>query len=246
MKQSDPPTSRSDIEFLTSAAETRHRIRELRETTNAPGMDADNAVQLTAAHEPDVFSTRNALLRAAAHVFAEHGLRAASVRQIAAEAGVNNTLITYHFGSKEKLWFAVVGWLFDEVAKGAASRKFDLSGPDLREQFRTHLKDMLIYSPVKVMLSRIITKEPSAGIAQSVRNEKLPAVYAGAKAYFNNVHELGIATRLTGEQMFQVFSPIIHWWLTAPHDVELIKGEAPGNDEAAQRQADLLFQLFVD
>ena len=85
------------------------------------------ASRLTEAHEPRSFNARNALLRGAANVFSEHGLKGSTVRQIAAEAGVNNTLITYHFGTKEKLWIEVVSWLLDEERK-AGDRSFDPSG----------------------------------------------------------------------------------------------------------------------
>ena len=52
-------------------------------------------------------STRERILDAAEMLFAEDGLHAVSVRQIAAAAGVPIGLITYHFVSKEGLYRAV-------------------------------------------------------------------------------------------------------------------------------------------
>ena len=201
------------------------------------------ATRLTEAHEPRSFNARNALLRGAANVFSEHGLKGSTVRQIAAEAGVNNTLITYHFGTKEKLWIEVVAWLLDEERK-AGDRSFDPSG-DLRAQFRQHLRNSFTYTPTQVVLAKILSKEPSSGVAQTVKGDKLPAVFAQARRYFDRVHELGIATRLTGEQMFHIFSATKYWWLTAAFDVELVTGEPPHTDKAAKRQADLLYELFT-
>jgi AcrR family transcriptional regulator len=43
------------------------------------------------------------ILRAAEHLFAEHGYSGASLRSIMAEAGVNTAAIHYHFGGKEDL-----------------------------------------------------------------------------------------------------------------------------------------------
>jgi AcrR family transcriptional regulator len=52
--------------------------------------------------------TRNKLLDAAGQVFAEHGFKAATVREICALANANVALVNYHFGDKEKLYEAVL------------------------------------------------------------------------------------------------------------------------------------------
>jgi len=48
------------------------------------------------------------LLKAGQSAFARHGFEGASLRQIAAAAGVNPALAAHHFGSKEALWEAVI------------------------------------------------------------------------------------------------------------------------------------------
>jgi len=52
--------------------------------------------------------TRQRLLEAAGEVFAEHGFRAATVRDICQRANVNIAAINYHFGDKERLYAAVL------------------------------------------------------------------------------------------------------------------------------------------
>ncbi|AXQ29639.1 DUF1956 domain-containing protein [Solimonas sp. K1W22B-7] len=61
---------------------------------------------MTAAAVPD--TTRQALLDAAAPVFAEQGFQLARVRDIATRAGANLAAINYHFGSKEALYVEVL------------------------------------------------------------------------------------------------------------------------------------------
>ncbi len=58
-------------------------------------------------------SSREAILDAARHLFAEHGYDGASLRAIAAEAGVDAALVVHFFGSKAKLLTASVRWPFD-------------------------------------------------------------------------------------------------------------------------------------
>jgi AcrR family transcriptional regulator len=48
------------------------------------------------------------ILEAAEELFAEHGFDGTSVRALAAKAGVNVAMISYYFGSKEKLFEALV------------------------------------------------------------------------------------------------------------------------------------------
>ena len=54
----------------------------------------------------DATRTREAILDAARTLFAEHGYEGATVRMVAAEAGITQGLITRYFGSKEGLFLA--------------------------------------------------------------------------------------------------------------------------------------------
>ncbi len=57
--------------------------------------------------------TRQAVLEAARRRFAEAGYARATIRSIAAAAGVDPALVVHYFGSKEQLFRAVVDWPFD-------------------------------------------------------------------------------------------------------------------------------------
>ena len=61
-------------------------------------------------------TTRDALLRAAAELFAEKGAEAVSTREIASKAHVNNGLIHRHFRTKEALLHEVLEGLSAEIA----------------------------------------------------------------------------------------------------------------------------------
>jgi AcrR family transcriptional regulator len=66
-----------------------------------------------AGRRPGTSGTREAILAAAGQQFAEHGYDRASLRGIAAEAGVDQKLIAHFFGSKQQLFVAAVGLPFN-------------------------------------------------------------------------------------------------------------------------------------
>jgi len=55
-----------------------------------------------------VSGTEKRLLEAAGEIFAEHGYRAATVRQICEKARANIAAVNYHFGDKEGLYMAAL------------------------------------------------------------------------------------------------------------------------------------------
>ena len=72
--------------------------------------------------------TKEKLLDAGEKLFALKGLTGVSIRELSQEAGANSALISYHFGSKEGLYAAVlenqflpIGTLLDLAAAQAAS-----------------------------------------------------------------------------------------------------------------------------
>ena len=52
--------------------------------------------------------TRERILEAAFEEFADRGFEGSSTRSVAAKAGVQHPLVTYHFKNKEGLWRAVI------------------------------------------------------------------------------------------------------------------------------------------
>jgi AcrR family transcriptional regulator len=53
---------------------------------------------------------REALLAATVHVVARKGLRGATFRAVAEQAGVNNSLVAHHFGTRDALIKAALDW----------------------------------------------------------------------------------------------------------------------------------------
>jgi AcrR family transcriptional regulator len=65
---------------------------------------------------PGATDTRERILAAARHRFAEHGLEGTSIRAVAADAGVDPALVHHYFGTKGQLFVAAVELPFDPAS----------------------------------------------------------------------------------------------------------------------------------
>ncbi len=72
--------------------------------------------------------TREAILRAARETFAEKGFDGASIRTIAAGAGVDPALVHHYFGTKDDLFLATVGAPLDPAVIVGAALEGDPDG----------------------------------------------------------------------------------------------------------------------
>lgn len=66
---------------------------------------------------PGKSGTREAILRAAARQFSEHGFENTSLRGVAREAGVDPALVVHYFGGKSGLFVAAFEWRFDPKSR---------------------------------------------------------------------------------------------------------------------------------
>ena len=91
-------------------------------------------------------ATRRSIVDAAVETFAERGFDAASTREIARRAGVEQGLLTYHFPTKDALWRAAADRVFGTLVEGVMERLADIEAvPEeerARELIRTYVRTM--------------------------------------------------------------------------------------------------------
>jgi AcrR family transcriptional regulator len=125
---------------------------------------------------PGATSSRDAILASARRLFAEHGYEAASMRAIAADAGVDAALLVHFFGTKAGLLSAAIEWPLDpevELPRLLA---------DGRRQAGRHLVELFVRtwdeegtrSPILTLLQAGLT-EPQA--AHLLREHLLEELY---------------------------------------------------------------------
>lgn len=103
--------------------------------------------------------TSESLLAAALHEFAKHGFDGASTRDIAAQAGVNQGLLTYHFASKEELWKAAVDRVFKQLWESFATRVQALEDVDAATRARALIRHFVRFAAAQPELSRLMLHE---------------------------------------------------------------------------------------
>ena len=79
-------------------------------------------------------ATRENILRAAIDIFAKNGFAGARVEKISKAAGSTDRMIYYYFGSKERLFVAVLEAIYKEL--GDAEASLDLSGLNADQALR--------------------------------------------------------------------------------------------------------------
>jgi AcrR family transcriptional regulator len=94
---------------------------------------------VTARRAPDL-ETRERLLRAGLALAQQQGLRALTVRAVAAEAGANLGSFVYHFGSRDAFVTELIERLYAPLT---AQLQGDASGPDALQNLRRVLLDLV-------------------------------------------------------------------------------------------------------
>jgi len=113
--------------------------------------------------QPDA-GTKARLLAAARDIFAQRGVRDATVRDICTQAGANVAAVNYHFGGKEKLFMAV---LSDYLERCFEKHPVNMGlGPDATppERLKAYIRSFLYRlmgdgDPLEEKLGLLLTAE---------------------------------------------------------------------------------------
>ena len=181
-------------------------------------------------------TNRSRLIQAAADVFATHGFEGASLRLIAEAADVSFQLITYYFGTKEKLWFEAFEYLHRRYLETGRGLAFLASG-DINEQFRSHILLLLTDLVQRPQVRKIYIQEYLSGsdrfsstikktIHNIANNHTLP--------YYREVVRLGIVKEYTAQEIGVLFSAIVNNNLVFPDYLEQLLGVPTGSREVAR------------
>ncbi|HSK22434.1 MAG TPA: TetR family transcriptional regulator [Egicoccus sp.] len=188
---------------------------------------------------PGTPDTRQAILVAARGRFAEAGYRGASIRAIAAEAGVDPALVHHYFGTKRALFAAVLEVPADpaDVARRIVAAPRDEIGtavvrtfisvwgpPERRERLRVLLASVATDPEVAGLVREFVVDALLGPVAESleVDRPRLRATLAGSQvigfallAYVIGIEPLA---SLDAEEIVAIYAPTIQHYLTGDLD----------------------------
>jgi AcrR family transcriptional regulator len=191
--------------------------------------------------------TRERLVGAALHVFAEHGFAGASTREIARRAGVALAALPYHFTTKEALWKAAADRIFGQLGESFVRRIEGLEGVDSRTRLRLLLGDFVRFQAAHPELHRFMIQE---GIGRSPRLAWL------VETHIRPIYDF--VRSLTEEAQREGFVPIgrpehIHYMLIGAAssvyalaaECELLTGEDPTDEALVASHVATIEKMFL-
>lgn len=193
--------------------------------------------------------TRAALIEAAEDLFAQKGFEGASVKEICEKAGVNVSLVSYHFEGKEGLYRTVLETF---AGKGMELAERLLSAPKSKEEFLLRLQmfaEELVGTHVRhPKATRILHRECSAetSVARDVFQRTFHKVFEQFVAFLTVARKNGFLRKdiepVIAAGVF--FASVSHFCNTDELRKALF-GLTIHDADFRKRAVDHLFQIFV-
>jgi len=190
-------------------------------------------------NDPTPEDTRAKIAQAALGTFAEYGFEAASTREIARRAGVNQGLITYYFKSKEALWREVANIAFGEFAETLADTGESTKTLSEKDAQRLWIRRFALFLAERPKLVRFMIgdgKRPAERVDWLVETH-LKQFYQGVELFSKDperrAHE------------FYAFIGAAAVMFAVPDEVVRLTGIDPGTRRSIELHVEILTELFV-
>jgi TetR/AcrR family transcriptional regulator len=140
-------------------------------------------------------TAQNQLLASGQKLFAAKGFDGTTVRELSEVAGVNQSLVSYHFGGKEGLYRAVIN-RFGQMRLSTAQRL--LKAPDSFEEVKLRLKmfieEILSFHLSEPELTQIIHKEceNAAPLAPDIFRQTFLKVFETLVEFLSDAQKRGM------------------------------------------------------
>ena len=131
---------------------------------------------------------KETILDAAEGLFARHGVHGVTIRQVAAEAGVDTALIHYYFGAKREL--------FDSVFLRRAEILNTARSVSMDAYEKNHPGTMTVEGVIEAFIEPLLRISQDGG--------------QGWKSYFALVAQVNNTPAWGGETMARFFDPVVH------------------------------------
>ncbi|HIF95318.1 MAG: TetR/AcrR family transcriptional regulator [Myxococcales bacterium] len=189
--------------------------------------------------------TRDRILAAAVEAFAEKGYQAASTRDVAQRAKIDQGLLTYHFPNKDDLWKSAAERIFGAFDRRMEELLVELDHEDPKKRAREFVREFVRFSAANPEFFRFMVDE---GNLDDDRSKWLVDTYL--KKRFETMKERGIV-RAAGYKVSQ--APHVFYSLmgavqlifaVAPN-CKRLTGLDPAKPKAIEAHAEFVAHLIV-
>ena len=194
---------------------------------------------------PHAEATRVRILVAAVESFANKGFEAASTREIAQGAGVEQGLLTYHFPTKDDLWRAAADRVFDVLRESVGEHLAALNDVEPAEQGREAVRAYVRTMAANPEFFRFIVDQ---GNRTDARQRWL--VDRHIKPGVETMERLGILRAIGADKSrlpHALFAMLGAGSLifAVPHNCRRLTGVDPRKPEAIEAHADFVANLIL-
>lgn len=187
------------------------------------------------------------ILKSAANIFASRGFVGASIREIALDADVTHQLITYYYGGKEDLWWAVVETEIDRLLITYGETNVKTKNVTPEQRFRQFVHGFVAYEANHGALARLMLQEALAKSAryQKLLNHKKLTGADPVTRFLDEAYEQGILIDMPAPELkLNFLSLITHRYMIDLY-ASLTLGEPVRSSAAIKKHADAIASMFL-
>lgn len=194
-----------------------------------------------------VEETRAAILEAALRLFSERGFEGAALRDIAALAKVEHSLVRYHFDDKDTLWRAALRRLIDHMNATMAQSWRDTRGRPAIERFERFVRDYVRYCAQHPEHARIMVQE---AVGQNDRvawiaEEIVRPQHRGFARLLETLMTEGWLPRVPVRSLIYILSAAAQAPFTLAGEVEAVYGVDTATEAEIDAHAEALMALVI-
>lgn len=194
-----------------------------------------------------VEETRAAILKAALTLFSERGFEGVALRDIAACAGVEHSLVRYHFTDKANLWRAALRDLIDRMNAERGAHWRSTRGQPLIERFKASLRDYVRYCARNPEHARIMVHETVADSDRTVwiAEQIVGPQHRVARRTLEALMDEGWLPRMEPRRLIYMLSAAAQAPFTLAGELRHAYGVDPSQEAEIEAHADALIAMFV-
>jgi len=190
--------------------------------------------------------TRERIMRAAGSEFAAKGFDGAATRSIASAAGVQHTLVTYHFGGKEGLWRETLRYYSHERYEQLQARLDGLRGVGPAPKLYLYLEDFIRYSaasPEFAWMMGHVASHPNPQL-DWLYETQLQRGFASVEAMIVGAQKSGHFIEGEPKYLYYLFIGMVTRIFMLSAEVEMMLGRSPFSDDFVDMHAKTCLSIF--